>query len=49
MCPTGCEYFCQENAWMDKCAMLEWGEKIFKPLIAMAPENVIPLLVLDSY
>ena len=25
-CPmfsTGCEYFCQENAWMDENAMLE--------------------------
>ena len=27
MYPTGCEYFCQENAWMDKGAMI-WAEKI---------------------
>ena len=30
-------------------AMLTWVEKILKPFIATAPENVVPLLVLDSY
>ena len=49
MFPTGCEYFCQENALMDEGAMLEWVGKIPKPFIATAPENVVPLLVLDSY
>ena len=29
--------------------MLEWVKKILIPFIAIAPENVIPLLVLDSY
>ena len=45
MFPTSCEYFCQENAWMDKDAMLVWVEKILEPFIATEPENVIPLFV----
>ena len=49
MFPTNCEYFCQDNAWMEKGAMLEWVENILKLFIATAPENVIPLLMLDSY
>ena len=47
--PTGCEYFCQENALVNKGAMLKQVEKIFKPFIETAPRNVIPLLMLDSY
>ena len=47
--PTECEYFCQENTWLDKSAMLEWVEKVFKPFIATAPENVVTLLMLDYY
>ena len=39
MIPTGCVYFCQENAWMDEGAMLEWVEKILKPFIATAPKT----------
>ena len=34
---------------MDMGAMLEWVENILRPFIATAPENVVPLLVLDSY
>ena len=49
MFPTGCEYFCQENARKDEGAILEWVENILKPFIVIAPENVAPLLVLDSY
>ena len=49
MFPTGCEYFCQENAWIDGGAMLQWVKKILKPFMAAAPENVVPLLVLNSY
>ena len=47
--PTDCEYFCQKNAWIDKGTMIGWVEKILKPFIAMAPENVIQPLMLDSY
>ena len=28
--PTGCEYFCQKNTWMDKGAMLESVQKFSK-------------------
>ena len=49
MFPTGCEYFCRENAWMDEGAMIEWVEKILKPFIATAPGNVVPLFALESY
>ena len=34
MFPTGYEYFCQENAWMDEGAMLEWDELILTLFIA---------------
>ena len=34
---------------MDERAMIEWVENIMKPFIKMAPENVVPLLVLDFY
>ena len=27
MFPTGCKYFCQENAWTDEGAILDWVEK----------------------
>ena len=47
--PTGFEYYCQENAWMDKGAIQEWDEKNLKQLIATMPEIVVPLLMLDSY
>ena len=47
--PICCEYFCQENAWMDGVTMLEWVEKVLKPFIATAPKNVVPLIVFDSY
>ena len=39
-------YACQDNAWMDEKAMLQWVETILTPY---APEDIIPLLLLDSY
>ena len=33
MFPTGCEYFYQENAWMDEGALLEWVEKFSNYLL----------------
>ena len=45
----GCKYYCKENAWMDERVMIEWVENILKSFIEMAPENVVPLLVFDSY
>ncbi len=40
---------CQEAAWMDKQVMLAWVEKVLAPSVATAPEDIIPLLILDSY
>ena len=47
--PEGCEYACQDNAWMDEQVMLQWVEQILKPYIDTAPEDVVPILFLDSY
>ena len=53
MFPTDCEYFCQEDGWMDgwmdEGAILEWVEQILKLCIATDPENVVPLLMLNSF
>jgi hypothetical protein len=42
-------YCCQENTWMDKAVMLAWVVDILWPYVKMAPDDVIPLLILDSY
>jgi hypothetical protein len=47
--PAPHRYCCQENAWMDKMLMLAWVDKILRPYVEMAPDDVIPLLILDSY
>ena len=44
-----CKYYCQENTWMDERAMIECIDNILKPIIETALENVVPLLLLDSY
>ena len=33
MFPTDCEHYCQENAWMDEGAMLDWVGKILNHLL----------------
>ena len=47
--PTTNHYRCQENAWMDEQVMFDWVDEVLAPYIATAPEEVIPVLVLDSY
>ena len=47
--PEGCVYACQDNAWMNEQVMLKWVEQILKPYVATAPEDVVPILFLDSY
>jgi hypothetical protein len=47
--PAPHRYCCQENACMDKAVMLAWVDDILRPYIEMAPDDVIPLLILDSY
>jgi hypothetical protein len=42
-------YCCQEAVWMDKQVMLAWVEELLAPYIAAAPEDIIPLLIVNSY
>ena len=49
MYPRGMIYACQDNAWMDERVMLMWVEMVLKPYVDTAPDNVVPLLILDSY
>ena len=44
MYPQGMVYACQDNAWMDERVMLMWVEMVYT-----APDNVVPLLFLESY
>ena len=48
-CSCGCKYYCQKNIWMNEGELVEWVVIIFKLYIEMAPENILLLLVLDSY
>ncbi len=48
-CPAGHHYCCQEAAWMDEWVMLAWVEVVLAPYVPTAPEDIIPLLILDSY
>ena len=47
--PRSMIYACQENAWMDENVMLMWVEKVLKPYILNAPEDIVPILFLDSF
>ena len=47
--PATNRYQCQANAWMDEVFMIAWVNEVLAPYIAMAPDDVVPLLVLDSY
>jgi hypothetical protein len=47
--PVPHRYRCQENAWMDEVFMLAWVDEILQPYVETAPDDVIPLLILDSY
>ena len=49
MYPEGMIYACQDNAWMDERVMLMCVNMVLKPYVDPAPENVVPLLFLDSY
>ncbi len=42
-------YCCQENALMEEVVMLARVDNILQPYVEMAPDDVIPLLILDSY
>ena len=42
-------YACQDNAWMDERVMLMWVEMVLKPYVDTAPDDMVPILFLDSY
>ncbi len=41
-------YQCQANAWIDEVCMIAWVNEVLALYIAMAPDDVVPLLVPDS-
>ncbi len=47
--PAGHHYRCQDAAWMDEHVMLAWVEEVLAPYVATAPDDIVPLLILDSY
>ncbi len=47
--PATHHYQCQANAWMDEVRMIAWVNEVLAPYIATAPDDIVPLLVLDSY
>ena len=42
-------YDVQKNAWMDERVMKHWVDQVLQPYVATAPDDVIPVLLLDSY
>ena len=49
MYPKGMIYACQDKAWMDDRVMLMWVDMVLKPYVDTTPQNMVPLLFLDSY
>jgi hypothetical protein len=47
--PAGHHYCCQEATWMNEQVIVAWVEEVLAPYVAIAPEDIIPLLILDSY
>ncbi len=39
----------QANAWMVEVSMIAWVNEVLPPYVALAPDDIVPLLVLDSY
>ncbi len=46
---AGHHYCCQDAAWMDKHVILAWVEEVLAPYVRTAPDDILPLLILDSY
>jgi hypothetical protein len=42
-------YAVQKNAWMDERVMIMWVEAVLEPYVKTAPDEVRPILFLDSY
>ncbi len=39
----------KKNAWMDEQMMKRWVDEVLQPYVATTPDDVIPVLLLDSY
>jgi hypothetical protein len=46
---AGHHYCSQKAVWMNEQVMLARVEEVLAPYVATAPEDIIPLLILDSY
>ena len=46
---TSHHYHCQDAAWMDETVMLAWVDQVLRPYVDTAPEDIIPILIIDSY
>ena len=42
-------YHCQLAVWMDKTVMIVWVKPVLKPYVAMAPDHIVPIVILDMY
>jgi hypothetical protein len=47
--PATHHYQCQANEWMDEVCMIAWVNEMLAPYLATALDDVVPLLVLNSY
>ena len=47
--PAGHHHCCQDAMWMDKHVMLAWVEEVLAAYVPTAPDDIVPLLILDSY
>jgi len=47
--PATHHYQCQANAWIDEVCMIAWVNKVLGPYVATALDDVVLLLILDSY
>jgi hypothetical protein len=47
--PPGAHFSVQKNAWMDERVVLIWVEKVHAPYIQTVPDEVRPIIFLDSY
>jgi hypothetical protein len=47
--PATHRYRCQANAWMDEVCIIAWVNEVLAPYVATAPDDIVPLLVLNSY
>ena len=47
--PNTSAFACQERAWMDETVMIQWIQEVLHPYVSLAPNDVRPILLLDSF